>query len=196
MLIAYLHGFQANSKAQKASILAKTLPKVDDTIKFLSLDFDDDIKLAYYSLCQFIEKAKEYDEDICLVGSSMGGFQALLLSIRYNLKVALINPCLYPSKFCLDNQLLGKELTNFATGAKFTITQDAFDFILAKEKIISSYRKDKTLVLLQKGDEVLDYRYALEKLSDAALVDVEEGGEHRYANFHTKVPLIVDFFKR
>ena len=194
MLIAYLHGFQASSNANKAQILKTELQKIDPSINFLSLDFSDDIKLAYFSLCHFVETVKDRGEDLCLVGSSMGGFQALLLSIKYNIKVALINPCLYPSKFCSDNNLLGKTLKNYGTGEEFEISKEAIEFCNDKEQILKHYRPEKTLVLLQKADEVLDYQYAKEHLKSATL-DIEEGGNHRYENFESKVQTIVDFFK-
>lgn len=195
MIIAYLHGFQTSSKARKATILAKETEKLSPDTPVLSLDFPDDIKLAYFSLCQFVENVKDRGQEVCLVGSSLGGFLALLLSIKYNVKAALVNPCLTPYDFCRENNLIKVPLKNFDTGNEFMVTDDVVTFLKEKEKTLIHYRKDKTIVFLQKGDEVLDYNIALNFFKDLN-VSVEDGGSHTYENFESKVPVILDFFKK
>ena len=46
--------------------------------------------------------------------------------------------------------------------------------------------------MLQKGDEALDYRQALEKYADCPLV-LEEDGDHSFAGFENHIPQILDF---
>ncbi|WP_353572043.1 YqiA/YcfP family alpha/beta fold hydrolase, partial [Candidatus Albibeggiatoa sp. nov. BB20] len=48
-------------------------------------------------------------------------------------------------------------------------------------------------VFLQKGDETLDYRQALEKFGPDQCV-VHENGSHSYDGFEHEVPLMFDFF--
>ncbi|HEX5711482.1 MAG TPA: YqiA/YcfP family alpha/beta fold hydrolase, partial [Sulfuricurvum sp.] len=52
---------------------------------------------------------------------------------------------------------------------------------------------DHYLLLLQKGDEVLDYTEALAKLPDASTI-VEEGGNHSFIGIEHHVKTIKDFF--
>ena len=89
---------------------------------------------------------------------------------------------------------IGKSLTNFDTGESFVVRPEAVSYVELLEKELLRYRKDKTLVLLQTGDEVLDYRYALNFFKDIP-VDVENGGSHRYDNFESKIDNILKFFK-
>jgi predicted esterase YcpF (UPF0227 family) len=45
---------------------------------------------------------------------------------------------------------------------------------------------------VQTGDELLDYRQAVEKYRGARQV-VIEGGDHRFRNFSDYVPMILEF---
>ena len=94
MKIAYIHGFQSSSKAKKATILNTVISKDFKDISFIAPDFPDNFQKALSSLEDFVEKSLKEDE-LCLVGSSLGGFLSILLSMKYNLKVALVNSCLY-----------------------------------------------------------------------------------------------------
>ena len=98
MIIAYIHGFCSSSKAKKAQIMKIELLKNYKDIKFVSLDFSDNFKIAMEELNEQIQSLLKEDPKVCLAASSLGGFMAMLLSIKYDLKVALVNPCLYPCK--------------------------------------------------------------------------------------------------
>lgn len=57
---------------------------------------------------------------------------------------------------------------------------------------------DKTLVLLQQGDEVLDYREAHRYYSSArppALLMTEANGSHGMDDFAEKIPLLYSFIR-
>ena len=51
---------------------------------------------------------------------------------------------------------------------------------------------DRYLLLLQKGDETLDYRPALEKYGDCPRVLVE-GGNHSFAGFENHIEQLLEF---
>ena len=194
MKIIYVHGFLSSSNAQKAQILRRELKKIKE-IDFQSVDYPDDLEYSVDYLCKTIENELEKGEKPCLIGSSLGGFLSIILSVRYDLKIALINPCLYPSSWIKKMGYIGKSLTNFDTGESFVVRPEAVSYVELLEKELLRYRKDKTLVLLQTGDEVLDYRYALNFFKDIP-VDVENGGSHRYDNFESKIDNILKFFEK
>ena len=52
--------------------------------------------------------------------------------------------------------------------------------------------QEKYLLLLETGDEVLDYKLALEKFSNAAQ-HVLPSGNHRFENFEKYIPEIIEF---
>lgn len=193
MKIIYIHGFLSSSNAQKAQILRRELEGFKD-IDFQSVDYPDDLEYSVDSLCKIIESDLEKGIRPFLIGSSLGGFLSMILSVRYDLKIALINPCLYPSAWIKKMGYIGKTLSNYDTGESFVVRPEAVAYVEELEKELVHYRKDKTLVLLQSGDEVLDYKYALNFFKDIP-VDVENGGSHRYDNFESKIDKILKFFE-
>jgi len=52
--------------------------------------------------------------------------------------------------------------------------------------------KSKVLLMVQKGDEVLDYNEAVEKLPNARLI-VEEGGDNGFVGIEGHFEMIDDF---
>ena len=90
-MIIYLHGFASAGfgvKAQKfleyfeEEIIIPTLPTIPN--------------LAMATLEQLIEAFLHRGEKVSLIGSSLGGFYALYLADKYDLKAVLINPAVYP----------------------------------------------------------------------------------------------------
>ena len=57
---------------------------------------------------------------------------------------------------------------------------------------LASVRPQRYLLLLETGDEVLDYRQAVEKYKGARQI-VIEGGDHTLKSFPEHIPLILDF---
>lgn len=195
MKIAYLHGFQSSSKARKATILKRELSTAYPDIEFVSLDFSDDIHRAVDTLRSFVKEELKKKAKLSLVGSSMGGFFSLVLQSEFDLKIALVNPCIYPTEFCLKHSLVNVSLENFDTHEKFVITPSDIEYLKVLEEKIKSYNSEKTVVFLQTGDEVLDYTKAQEFFK-GSYVNIESGGSHTYDNFEKCIPSIVDFFKK
>jgi len=61
-----------------------------------------------------------------------------------------------------------------------------------KELIASRVRPERYLLLVETGDEVLDYRAAVRKYRGAKQV-VVQGGDHSLASFPGQIPLILEF---
>lgn len=195
MKIAYLHGFQSSSKARKATILKKELSNQYPNIEFVSLDFPDDIHKAVDVLKNFVKNEIKSGTKLCLVGSSMGGFFSLILQLEFDLKIALVNPCIYPSEFCIEHSLINLSLENFDTHEKFKITDDDIEYLKELELSIKEYNPKKTSVYLQTGDEILDYKKA-KLFFKEAFVNIECGGSHTYDNFEKCIQEIVEFFNK
>jgi predicted esterase YcpF (UPF0227 family) len=53
-------------------------------------------------------------------------------------------------------------------------------------------RAQRYLLLVETGDEVLDYREAVERYEGARQI-VIAGGDHSLASFHDHIPLILEF---
>jgi hypothetical protein len=137
-------------------------------------------------LCSWVDA--NLDKDLVLIGSSLGGYYAAYLSERYNLPAALINPAVRP--FDLLEGYIGSH-KNYHTEDIHEVTKQHMTELRALY-VNAPLHLDKLMILVQTGDETLDYRLALEKYNSALCV-VRIGGDHSYANYVSDLPQIFDF---
>ncbi len=85
------------------------------------------------------------------------------------------------------------EQVNFHTDERHLFRQRDIDAFA--DYGVATIRRPETLwVLLQTGDEVLDYRHAEEFYSGCRLT-IEEGGDHSFQKFERFLPEIIRFWK-
>jgi predicted esterase YcpF (UPF0227 family) len=123
----------------------------------------------------------------CLVGSSLGGFYATWLAEKHGLKAVLINPAIEPH-VGLRTRLGPQE--NLYTGERYELTEAhlrEWQAIYAPRVTASRY-----LLLVETGDEVLDYRQALERYAGCEQV-VVQGGDHTLQSFPQHLSRILRF---
>lgn len=71
--------------------------------------------------------------------------------------------------------------------------QDFIDQLQALEVDLPS-EPDSALLMVQTGDDILDYREAVSRYSDSPMV-VQEGGSHGFDHFEEALPGIMTFFR-
>jgi predicted esterase YcpF (UPF0227 family) len=185
-MILFCHGFGSSAFSKKATILKKHFG--DDKVFAPSLHTIP--KLAIDTLEQSVQMCLGLKEEVYVVGSSLGGYYALYLSNKYDLKAVLVNPSIYPYKTLAKNIGLNH---NFFDFSDYEFVQSHIDSLKEYEVCRDDY--SKILLLTQKGDEVLDYKEACDKL-DGAVKDIEDGGSHSYDNFENKLSLIETFLEK
>lgn len=190
MLIAYIHGFLSGPNAEKATIMKRYVKEhcPDDT--FEAADFPDTPKEAAMALDSFVRA--RLDKELFLIGSSMGGFFCTLLQSRFGVRCALINPCVHPQEYF--DSLVGPQHNDF-TDRDFVLEPHMIEDLKALDKETSHFIPSQTIVYLQTGDEVLDYTRS-QAFYRGALINVKQGGCHRYENFESICPEIISFAKR
>ena len=130
-----------------------------------------------------------YPEPWLVIGSSLGGYFASYLSEKYQIPAVLINPAVKPYELLAD--YLGEQVNPY-TQEVYQVSEEFIAQLKAIEPInIVSHRY---LVMVQTGDEVLDYQQAVTKYQDCELI-VQQGGDHSFINFEEMLPHIADFFK-
>ena len=181
-MILYIHGFGSSGHGGKASLFREYF---EEEVMAPSLSYIPN--LAIDTLEQLIEMLLEKDETIGLVGSSLGGYYAIYLASKYDLKAVLINPAIYPYK-TLDK--VGMAM-NYYDMSSFEVTSEhiqALKFLEVEEVL----NQDNFLTLLQTDDEVLDYNDAVEKLPNSELI-IEDGGNHSFENIESYFRKIYNF---
>lgn len=173
-MIIYIHGFGSSGRGMKSLRLRDFFVSKKRAIIAPSLSYIPE--LAIDTLEQLIHS---YDEEIVLMGSSLGGFYAIYLAEKYGLKAILINPAVDSSKTLKRVLNLEKTAKNYYDDSRFAWTENHVNMLLQYR--VKEVKKGKYFLLTQKGDEVLDYQEAVEKLSGHQM-HVQEGGDHAFAN--------------
>ncbi|MEM9243369.1 MAG: YqiA/YcfP family alpha/beta fold hydrolase [Pseudomonadota bacterium] len=184
--LIYLHGFKSSPSSHKAVCLQKAIENRSDVI-FSAPQLHGEPQVVLQQLLDNLSHLR--NDNIYLIGSSLGGYFATYLSEQFNFPATLVNPAINPYDF---DTLIG-EHTHPETGESFAVTAAHLQqFRQFDVKTITQPRN--FLLLLKTGDEVLDYRLALEKFPQAKHI-IQSGGNHIFENFDQMIPDIFDFFK-
>jgi len=185
--VLYIHGFNSSPLSTKAVLTKEYLTKNRPDINFYCPQIANTPNVAIRQLEKII--AQKCHEKWYLMGSSLGGYFATYLSEKYGYKAILINPAVKP--FELLNDYLGEQ-TNPYTEESYLVENSYLDDLVAIEqkKII----KNNYLVMVQTGDEVLDYQQAVDKYQHCDLV-VQSGGDHSFINYEQMLPKMMRFLQ-
>jgi hypothetical protein len=179
-MILYLHGFASCGTSSKTKLLKAYFGKDEVLAPNLPVDPVEAVR--------FIKKQIiEHDIDL-IIGSSLGGFYASYFCELLGIKTVLINPSTQP--FITLTPFIGTN-KHWCNNKPFEFTREhlksLFEFAVGTPKNPALY-----LVLLQKGDELLDYSKAQDKYEGAHII-VQEGGNHRFENIDEYLEKIKGF---
>ena len=169
------HGWQVLAIDQQAEGLASLQSAMPTRVATLVLDVtgQDAPAEAMALLCAAVEK----NPHAALIGSSLGGYYATYLAERYALRAVLVNPAVKPHALLRNH--LGPQ-KNLYTGASYELTAQHVTELEALDT--ATIAPARYLLLTRTGDEVLDYRDAVEKYS-GAMQRVIPGGDHGFGDF-------------
>ncbi len=189
--LIYLHGFLSSPKSEKAKSLI-------DYAQNELIELIDQGKLEVLvpvlphkpkQAISFIEELITGSARTVLIGSSLGGFYSIYFAEKFHCKAVLVNP-LVTLQESLADSFLGHHVNPYR-GEEFEIEMSDAEFLLSLEHA-DIQDHEKYLLLLEQGDEVLDYKLALGKLHGAPR-HVLPGGKHRFENFEKYIPEIIKF---
>lgn len=188
MNIIYLHGFKSSPLSIKGQQLDEYC-RCNSSHNVHLPDLNQHPKLVLDQISTMIEELP----NVGLVGSSFGGFYATQLVAKYGVPAVLINPAMRPWQ--LFRKLFGTEHIPFKVTEEWTLDDAQLEHL---EAIAVPFVQDadKILVLLQQGDEVLDYRDAEQYYSavpHTSLIMTEMHGNHAMEDFADKIPMILEF---
>jgi len=184
--LLYLHGFLSSPQSKKAQLTSDYCKRTNcvDQMLLPSLQWGPDAAMA--QLHGIVREAA--DQDIILIGSSLGGYYATYLAEYYGLPAALINPAVAP--FDSWEAYLG-EHRNYYSDAVIEVTRS---HIAELENLhVDRLEKPENIMLLvETDDETLDYRKAVSKYAESPQL-VRIGGSHAYANYSDDMPVMFYF---
>lgn len=199
--ILFIHGFNSSPFSIKAEQTRQYFYQHFPEINFVCPQLATSPSEAILQLEAIIEGdkeslAKEYvlNNQWFLIGSSLGGYFSSYLANKYQLLAVLINPAIKP--FERLEEYIGEQKNPY-TGITYQVTaQHMLDLKTIEQNApnFDDQQKNNYLVMVQTGDEVLDYQQAVEKYQHCRLI-VEQGGDHSFIGFDTKLPIIADFLQ-
>ena len=189
--LLYLHGFNSapqSTKAQQmiarvAALPAAIRPRIDVPA------LPPRPALAMELVCGLIER--DGAQGLTLVGSSLGGYYATWLAERYadaGVRAVLVNPTTGPAADL--RPYLGRQ-RNLYTGAEYDLTDEHLREFLALQTGRLT-RPEHYYLMVQTGDEVLDYRLAIARYAGAFQL-VLGGGDHAFQQFGQHIDSILQF---
>ena len=182
----YIHGFNSSPQSMKAELSRNFFAQNYPDINFHCPQIASSPSAAITQLEGII--AREPKATWLLMGSSLGGYFATYLAEKYQLQAVLINPAVKPYQLLTD--YLGEQVNPY-TQERYQIEMQHIADLKALEQ--QKICKNNYLVMVQTGDEVLDYQQAVEKYRHCQLV-IEQGGDHSFVNYENILPNIALFF--
>jgi predicted esterase YcpF (UPF0227 family) len=184
--VLYLHGFLSSPQSKKAQQTLRYCVRrgMGENVLIPQMRFGPAQTMA--ELRALVESQDR--RRLVLIGSSLGGFYATYLAEEYGFPAVLINPAVRP--FELWQEHLGRH-RNYYTDEIHTVTKKHIEELKELDRSQLQYPRNY-MVLLQSGDEVLDYTQAREKFESSRCI-VRENGSHSYEDFADELPAIFDF---
>ena len=196
--ILYIHGFNSSPLSTKAQQTQQYFQQHFPDINFVCPQLATSPNEAISQLESLLNSSNQGESlnknSWFLIGSSLGGYFSTYLANKYQLPAVLINPAIKP--FDLFEDYLGEQKNPYTKIVYQVTRQHMLDLKAIEQSTPSekSQQKNNFLVMVQTGDEVLDYQQAVEKFQYCRLI-VEQGGDHSFIGFDKKLPMIADFFQ-
>jgi predicted esterase YcpF (UPF0227 family) len=189
-MIIYLHGFRSAPASNKAQTLKQRMHERGLGHAFWCEQLPHVPARAVALIERAILEAPERNPGHAptLVGSSLGGYYATFLAERHGLRAVVVNPAVVAP---LDLAPYIGTQTNLYSGEHFDFTPEHIDQLRALDTDTLS-DPSRYWLLAEKGDDVLDYRHAVEKYRGARQT-VLDGGDHGFSRWNDYLDEVIAF---
>ena len=182
-MLIYVHGFNSSPASAKAQLLKAKLEALGQGAEFSAPALPHSPAQSAVLLDALVAR----QPGAALVGSSLGGYYATWLAEKRGLKAVLLNPALRPYELLAS--LVGPQKM-FHTGEEYDFTTQHVAELRALE--VERVTPARYLLIVAKGDEVLDYRRAVERYRGCRQL-VIEGSDHGLSDFADYLETALEF---
>lgn len=184
-MLVYLHGFNSSPASHKAQLMKAHLESRGLGHLYACPALPDTPREAIRAIETSI--AGQAPRALTFLGSSLGGFYATYVAEKMGCRAALINPAITPHIGLAA--YLGTQ-KNLHSGAPYELTRAHLEGWRAL--LVERVDPERYLLLLETGDEVLDWREAARKYEGARMV-IRQGGDHTLHSFPELIGRILAF---
>lgn len=188
----YLHGFLSSPLSKKAQQLIQYFENegMAEQLSVPCLSFEPQEAIQQAKDAIVALQQQDGIDSVFVIGSSLGGFYATYLSHAMGIKAALVNPAVKPYE--LFDGYLGPN-QHFYDGKTYILEMKHIEQ-LKRLEVEEISQPQNQLLLLQTGDETLDYRQASAKYINSPSW-IESGGDHSFVGFIERLDMIFHFAK-
>lgn len=182
-MIIYIHGFNSSPASSKANLLKARLEALGQGAEFSAPALPHRPAEA----AALLDALATRYPGAALVGSSLGGYYATWLAEKHGLRTVLLNPAVRPYELLAP--YVGSQ-RNLHTGEEYDFTAPHLAELQSLE--VERITPGRYLLIAAKGDEVLDYRQAVERYRGCRSI-VLEGGDHGLSAFADYIDAVLEF---
>ena len=190
LLIVYLHGFRSSPNSSKAQLTGEaiaSLVKDSQAIEWYCPQLPPSPQAAMTMVKQKIAETKA--KDLCIIGSSLGGFYATYLAEQYpHAKAIMLNPAVRAAR----------ELAPYVGQLTAYDSDEPFDWRaeyveqLKEQQVEEITNAERYFLLAAKGDELLDWHEMVEHYPGAKHLIIE-GSDHGITEYPQYLDQVVAF---
>ena len=172
-MLIYIHGFNSSPASAKARLVKARLDALGRGAEFVA----PAVPPSPAQAAELLDALAARHRGAALIGSSLGGYYATWLAEKHAMKAVLLNPAVRPYELLAPMVGLQKR---FHTGEEYVFTTEHVSELRALE--VERITPSQYLLIVTMGDEVLDYRWAVERYRGCRQI-VIEGGDHGLSDF-------------
>lgn len=185
--LLYLHGFRSSPQSAKARQMAAYVAQHHPDVTFWCPQLPHSPRAAMALVMQ--EVSHWSHPTMAVVGSSLGGFYASWVAQQAKCPSVMLNPAVYPTRDL--ERYIGEQTTWQNPTERFFFLPE----YIGELQVLGTHArtpKARELVILAKGDEVLDWREMAGRYPDARQI-VQERGDHALSNFSDHLHTVAEF---
>ncbi len=205
MNLIYIHGLDSDANSTKGLLLDDYCQKHHPDISVHRPDLNQPPQLVFDKLLKLVAEL-DADSKVILVGSSLGGYFATLVSNETGCPALLINPSTQPhitlQRFEADKGADTlktddhQEKILHTTEGGWAITKSDLQWF-KRHQLLTVENPSEVTVMLKKGDELLDANLSAAFYKhQGATVIAQDGGDHRFSDFAEHLAEVIEILKQ
>lgn len=206
MNLIYIHGLDSDANSTKGLLLDEYCQQHHPDITVHRPDLNQPPQVVFDKLIHLVEELGKGSK-VVLVGSSLGGYFATLVSNQTGCPALLINPSIQPhitlQRFDADKSAAdaSKAVSNqnkvlHTTDGGWALTKADLQWF-TRHTLSTVENPSDVEVMIKKGDELLDANLsAAFYRQQGATVTLQAGGDHRFSDFEAHLSKVLEILKQ